>query len=135
MKKKPDTIVVCIGYTRKDVEQTKVQYEFNKFCNSNKGGIMNECVENITSILKAKTCLSSWDELGNRITIIGKDDIDSKDCDKAGPHIVSQIFNKTGRKFEKVLEITPKGAIEYETYETMEYIIPMSVTDFQTYLV
>jgi len=133
--KKKDTIVVCVGYTRKDVESVKVQHEFNKLCNSTNGNQMNSFVDNIKNILKAKVALSTWDCQGNKITIIGKDDIDSADCDKAVPHIVGKIFTMSGRKFEKVLEITPKGAVEYETYETMEFIVPLSVADFQTYLV
>ena len=136
MKKKPDTIVVCIGYTRKDIDNIVVQTLFEQMTNTFVGTKLEVYANTLQNLLNAKTnYFFTSDTTKDKIIIIGLNKISEEDCSKAVPHIVSKCFNESGRKFEKTLEITEKGAFEYETYETMEFIVPLTNADFQTYLV
>jgi len=39
------------------------------------------------------------------------------------------------KKKLETIGLNEKGAFEYETYEPMEFLIPLAEIDFQTYLV
>jgi len=143
--KKKDTIVVCVGYSKKDVEQNNIQQIFNKLCNCQWSG--NEegtpigfldfriLLTELKVKLNTKSVFFSFDSDGGRICILGKNEISDEDANKACPHLMIQTFMSSGTQIKKGLEITPQGARSYEYHDTMEFIIPLSEADFKTYLV
>ena len=133
--KKPDTLVICVGYTRKDIENIVVQTLFEQICNAKTSDKLEAHANALQSLLNAKTHHFVSSDTNDKIIILGLNDISIEDCLKATPNLMSKCFVESGRQFKKVLEITPKGAVEYDTYETMEFVIPLTVEDFKTYLV
>ena len=135
MKKNPDTLVVCVGYTRKQMESKAVRILFEEIVKATKGDKLLAYATALQNLLKAETHEFITNEVKDKILILAKNKISKEDCFKAASQLQIKCFIESKREIKKVLEINEKGAFEYETYEHMEFLIPLTETDFQTYLV